>query len=283
MFLKFTFPTIRKAPKAFSFYAFSENKPNFPYSIPYNFSKTFFEPDHKVSEDLSVFLKVFNPDIQKGFCFAFNNVLDAIQSEDLNFLQKNFEKRFFRKIEKFPDNLKENNLKIELLNEGDDKMKFFPLAFDINFGVYLERDSNPKNLIQSNFGFKKNSNSPINTFFYRSSKSMIGLNHLDEIKLVVQAHVVFETRKKLILLKKQEHRKEIEENLECEYHKVMFECETEDLKEKLTFKTVFEMLKHNEGENPMEKTGTFFRKFTYATESRWKISDIDDFMQGNPF
>ena len=284
MFLRFSFHTFHKFQKDFCFYAFSESKKKFLHSIPYNFSKSFFEPNHQVSDDLHVFLKVFNPDIEKGFSFAFNNVLDAIQSEDLDFLQVNFEKRFFRKIDKFPDNLEENNLKIQFLNEGDDKMKLFPLAFDINFGVSLERDSNPKNLIKSNFGLITNLKSPIKTFFYKSSKSLFGLNLSNEIKLVLQVPVVFATRKKLIILKKQELWKENEENLESEeYHKVIFECETEDLTQKINFRTTFEMMKHEEGENPMEKAGNFFRKYTCAADSRWKITDIDDFMQGNPF
>ena len=267
--------------KAFAF-PFSNLSESSKYSIPYNFSGIPYQPDIKSSTQIRTFLKTLNHDLERGFIYAYNNVLDAIQANDIEYLQNNFENRFFENIEHFPKNLNENNKKLDLVNKENDLPEVFHLDFNMILGVRLRRDSNPNGLFRHDLTTREDS---ANHFvIYSTSKKhfLLGIQNMNELRPVLQIPIVFKSKKRLVILKKDEKIKEDEIGHESEYHKVLFECEGDDLANMNFFTKIFGILRKNNGER-IEGMSDFFRTKIFGNETAWKITDIDDFMKGNPF
>ena len=206
--------------------------------------------------------------------------MDAIQAKDIEYLHNNFENRFFGKIEEFPKNLNENNLKLELVNIENDVPEVFHLDFNMILGARLQRDSNPNSLFKHELTTRENSANHFVVYSTSKKHFMFGLQHMNELRPVLQIPIVFKSKKRLVILKKDEQIKGEEIGKESEYHKVLFECEGDDLANMNFFTKVFGILRGNDRSEGMNE---FFRTNIFGNKNGWKITDIDDFMKGNPF
>lgn len=240
--------------------------------IPYHFSGLDLQPNIENSSKIKSFLNIIDENLEKGFNFAFNSILDGIKCNDLEFLNSNLENRFFREIEKYPQNLKNSNYKLEILEKNIEPQVYFH-EMSLIFGVRLERNSNPKNLLKTHI----NLSSPVKFLVYAPGSNGIitGL----EVKPLLQIPIVFKTFNKLVLLKKDE--KIINQDKEWEYHKVVFEKQGADLLGSLPqIMQIIDLSRQPVSEKDLKSV---FHKFMFTKDTEWKITDFDDFMGGNEF
>ena len=260
-----------------SFFSSSE-KTAFPESVPYKFSGLEYNDDNNLGKRFSEqFIDENVRNLKKGFVFAYDGLLNAIQTEDLEFLNTVLESKFFSEQEEYTKILEKNNLRIELI-EKDADVIVLPQQISFFLGVNLQRDSNPKKIHKNHV---KNPLIPIYYYFPGFSKSsLLEFGNMKSLKMIFQIPIVFQSKKKLILLKKDEVLKENQQNSDYEYHKVLFECEGLDLASKpgILFDLIKLIRKINKNTFQL-----FLDKVLFQEDFEWKVTDIDDYMNGNEF
>jgi len=181
---------------------------------------------------------------------------------------------------KFPEELKKENLALDI-SDKNSKIHLNFTEASLIFGVSFIRAKNPPNLYQKLIGEQG-----ARLFLYKfysttKDNNMMGfIRSLEKDKPpILQIPVYFKSTQVLKLLKKGE--KTIETTGEEEkVHKVLFECEGNFLeKEWNLFKLLWGLIRRGREAVLIDIYQSLFKKSGNA----WKISDIDDFMQGNEF
>lgn len=250
-------------------FPFSMIKRGLEYNIPYTFGgvpslKEIFceESNMEVSKIMAKPL----PDLQQGFLYAYENILEALACQDLEYLKKNLEGRFFDAISGYPQNLAEKKEEIIYKNLGENEILLKQMC--LIMGADIERNNNPK-LYKNEYRFfdymkfkvySENETRKKNIFFtiWQTESSKMP---------ILQLYTIFKSRKKLFLKSDPE---QIENAPEVEYHKILFERVCDGISfDKLSLRSFYR--------DPNNKFKHFFK------DSMWKISDFDDFMKGNEF
>ena len=241
---------------------------NFQESIPYKFSGFAYADGQSVVSNIKSFINEINGNLENNFSFAYDGLLNAIQTRDLDLLNTVLENKFFKKQKEYTQILEENNLRIELI-EKDDQVIVVPLEINLIFVANLQRDLNPKKFYKI-----KLPNTPMN-FLILVPLDVSRLEYLN-LKPILQIPVVFKSKKKLILIKKDEVLNENQKNSDFHYHKVIFECEGLDL---ANIRYMFHIIKI------ITRNGLkqFIAQMIFHEGSEWKVTDIDDYMNGNDF
>ena len=251
-------------------------QPSLSY-FPYRILKGVDPPnDNEAHLRVKPFINFLDKNLEEGFEFAYYSLLEGLQSKDMDFLNQNLENKLFRKIEGFPSELAEKNLELRIIGNKNEDTELMFSEVSMILGVRLQRDSNPK-------GLHKNNLKPdrmIKFLLYSPNASFfLGATQLQEIRPLLQIPVTFKSQRRVVLKKKDEAIRE--RGNEEEWHKVIFECEGANLAESSLF---MEMMKFaGKGIKKEHEMGNIFQKFFFTKDSEWKITDIDDFLEGNPF
>ena len=216
-----------------------------------------------------------NENLANNFAFAYDGLLNAIQTRDLKLLNSVLENKFFRKQIEYTKILEENNLRIELI-EKDDDVIVLPQEMNLNIGVNLQRDSNPKKLEKVKI---KIPNTPVDFLFYDEPLFSFDISRGEDLNFnpILQIPVVFKSNKKLILINKDEVLNENQENSDFQYHKVLFECEGLSL---FNIRNMFHMLLGLTSKHVLKE---YIAQNIFHKDYEWKVTDIDDYMDGNDY
>ena len=141
----------------------------------------------------------------------------------------------------------------------------------------LQRDLNPKNFYKH---IIKIQNTPVCFFDYTPRISSLVHFNESRFKPILQIPVVFKSKKKLILLKKDEVLNN-QKNSDFKFHKVLFECQGLEL---MRLNNVYDALKIlTKFKIKNIKVQEFILKNIFQEDFQWKVTDIDDYMNGNNF
>lgn len=235
---------------------------NYQESIPYNFSG--FDFDSELSSTLlqskqtKSLIDIYLKNAETGFLYAYDNLIDAIITKDLKFLRLNLEEKFFKNIKDYPENLEEKNLILEIVENPNLENEVFYQVPSIIIGAYINRNSN--SIIMEKKIIK---NKPFKLTFCFNGEKTRNLNTIIQIPLVIKS-------KKTIILRSEVA--DVEKTKSGVFHKLVFEIEISRLNN-FAEKLLPNFFKKEKTDNLADQ----------EPESRWKISDIDDFMGGNEF
>lgn len=268
-------------PKFLSFSKFSFSSSQFQHNLPVLLDG--FPIDESAEPFSSItrhFLRTFDPQLEKGFQFAFANLLEAFQSLDLDFLQSNLEPGFFNKIADYPENLKKADLELGLpASESKIHLNFNEIS--LIFGVHFQRDQNPKDLYKTVMGGEKNRLFSYKIYSPQKEGNFVSLiRSLERDKPpLLQIPVYFKSLRSLKFLPKGEKLPE-EQTRTSQYHKVLFECAGNFMEEELSLgKLLWGLVRKGREAVLIETFQTLFLKHG----NPWRISDVDEFMGGNEF
>lgn len=232
--------------------------------IPYNFEGVLVPPKSEQEKEIDIkYLDdIFNENISEGFKIAFKSYLDALAEGDLSFLKTILEPSFYEKMKDYKDHLKKSDLSLVQVKE-DKNFEISLKKIIFNYGTHINRIETKKNLIhestvQKNFWI-------IDIFKDKSGKK--------DQSVVIQLQFFLTSEHKLLLKQGDEKIKEDLENT-AHSHKVIFECEGN--------LSIWRIL------TSFVKSLFFIRKnlkylFFFKKNYEWTITDVDDFMNENPY
>lgn len=253
---------------------FSSRFSTFFANVPYNFSglSQLNAPNSLDSVKVRYFLKLMDSSLEQSFLFAYNSILEGLQASDLEFLQSNLEARFFKQVASYPKKLESQDCCLEMENKNNDNFEMIIPEINLFLGARLQRDLN------SGFLRKQEVNimSPVKATL--CIPSTINNRESPSINPILQVPVYFKGNKGIKLVKKGATEGEKNEK-SMKIHKILFE------KEGSNVLGVFSLLSNIQA---MRQTNDkffkdFLQKLFYSEYSEWKVTDIDDFMKGNPF
>ena len=98
---------------------------DFQESIPYKFSGLQYDEKNSVEKiKIKSFMNEIDKNLENNFAFAYDGLLNAIQTRDLDLMETVLENKFFRKQKEYTQILEENNLRIELIEKDEDVIVF---------------------------------------------------------------------------------------------------------------------------------------------------------------
>lgn len=260
--------------KIFFSRSFSFRFSTFFANVPYNFSglSQLNSPNSLDSMKVRYFLKLMDSSLEQSFLFAYNSIIEGLQASDLAFLQSNFESRFFKQVASYPKKLESQGFCLEMENNKNDYFEMIIPEVNLFLGARLQRDLN------SGFLTKQEVNimSPVKATLFIPSTIKAGES--PSINPILQVPVYFKGSKGIKLVKKDRTEGQKQEK-SMKIHKMLFE------KEGSNVLGVFSLLTNIQAASQTNEKffKDFMQKLFYAEYSEWKVTDIDDFMKGNPF
>jgi len=220
--------------------------------------------------------QIFEEDLGEGFRYAFQNVLTALEEKDLGYLKQACEPGLYNEVEKSLDLLtfKDLHVKADYAEEEDLNLKY--TSFSYVFGVNADRQSNrQKDLYESSNLFNMKNGIDLK-FFKPKFDTMATLPFMRVGCLFSYPTGVYLQNKEGEVIVGQSS---------SNYHKVVFEGVCEDNSEEQAEnvleaqKSIWKVMSNAESEEKLELT----RKIFQVENMTWKIVDIDDHMNGNPY
>lgn len=231
--------------------------------IPYNFEGVgLFKNSEQQKVDNSFLNNIFDENVIGGFEIAFKSYLDALAEGDLEFLKTILEPSFYEKMKDYKDHIEKSNLSLVKVKEDKDfEISIKKIIF--NYGTNINRIETKKNLFHDHT-MKKNF-WIIDFFKDKSGKK--------DHSIVIQVQILLNSEHKLVLKQGDEKIKDDLENA-THSHKVMFECEGN-----LSIWRIFTSFLYSIFLIKGNLKYLFFFKKSYE----WTITDVDDFMNENPY
>lgn len=221
--------------------------------IPYNFLGV--SPPEVLSKpkanNVESFMNAIDKELKSSFKIAYRGLIESLKEWDMEFLGENTEGLFYEKLKKLN---KEEDLKIVELGEEEVKV----VEIGIFLGRKLNRNENPLYFFKSGFS----TNEFLNVYFFYSN--IANINGLKKIPAVFQIPVYFKGGIQIF-------KDEVDLKRSSLWHKVVFEKEG-----CLEFKNYFQIFRKLGNPNILQDI--FYKKY-----SEWKVSDIDDYLDGNSF
>lgn len=220
--------------------------------------------------------KIFEEEIGDGFRYAFQNVLNALEEKDMDFLKSVCEPALYNQLEKSMDLLADHNLsvKADSAEEIDLNLKYTSFSFisgvshnrQLNKGKDMYESSNLWNL-----------------------KNGIDLQHYKP-RFASKLHAPFMRVGCLIscpsgVYLKNDNGEVIVGQTSTSYHKVIFEGIIEDENQtsveevKEANRSIYKTMSNVDS----EEKNQLIRKTFKVDNITWRIADIDNFMNGNPY
>jgi len=218
---------------------------------------------------------IFEEDLAEGFGFAFKNFLAALEERDLTFLKHVCEPTLFKELEKSVGQLTGSEWYVEsdfTEDEVDFNMKY--TSFSFIYGVNPNRQTNrPKNEYEyfNLFNIKNG----IDLHFY---KPLFEFKHCLPF---LRVSCLFSCPNGVYL--KNKDGSVILGQTSTSYHKIIFEgmgrtCHrNEDFEE--AQRNIWKCMSNFESEEKLQ----MIRKIFQVENMTWKVADIDNYMNGNPY
>lgn len=218
--------------------------------------------------------KSYYPNLQrkeKGFIDAYNEILLSIKDNDLSYLKQIMEENIYAEMKEGLDVLKRRGQRIRIVNNNSPVILHF-YNQNLYLGAHLERSKNT-NIEEEPWAFKEK---PINVSNEKGSKIPLDkwlLYSRDLNSCVLKIDVIFNTSKKLIIVNEQDDILKGESSKAIETHKFRFE-------KVIKSKSFWNLLNF------------YFNLFNYYVgygsidpfeDAEWVLTDIDDFLNGNPY
>lgn len=243
-----------------------------PYAIsfPWRFD---FRSSFKLIPSPPPLSKVLSPH-NTGFLSAFKSVTQAIADRDHFFLQKVLEPRLAKALNEGLDVIKRRNNDLKLVNESEYVTSYF-YNERLYFGADIIRDKNSKNLqiktlpeISEVFNWERDCRVPAHNVRVLHEN----ISNL-QAKIIFKVDVLYSSPVKLILF---DHTGECvrgQTNYMPETHKFSFETAHAYPDSKWGIATsMIELVKFARA-----------NKSTLLENADWLITDIDSYLEGNPF
>lgn len=251
--------------------------------LPWNFLGVETQVNTEYSEMYEDALtQIFQEDIKEGFKFAYKNTLDALIQKDFEYFKETCESNLYYELERGLLSLDQMGLDLEPENIQHETVKMAITSMGLVYGVLPQREENfsDKHYTKRIFNM-----SGIDINIYQLNKD----NHeyFEKLYPMLRIECVFYSPRN-ILLKRKEGDIIGGTATNC-YHKVTFESVADSdapaaakhMQEILgSFTGVFGALRLLLAERNMS---SFLHKLFGADEVVWKIVDIDDHLQGNPY
>ncbi|KAL4472930.1 hypothetical protein ABPG72_007807 [Tetrahymena utriculariae] len=244
--------------------------------IPYNFGgvKAQINPNstYKVYQLLH---SIFNDKLDHGFKFAYESMLDAFENHDSEFFQETVEPNLYLKIQRGFEFLESKGLKICQQNKNS-QLDIAYNSLEIHNGVHFDRQKNPSGLRKQSLQmfdyaiFNLYTSNDMGASF--PFQGLIG-------RPILQIGLYLSSSRKLYLEDSNGKVVAGENSNINQTHKILFETDPGELSS-LGDTQIFNMLRGFQTNTNKEK---IFKDIFIGNESQWKITDIDNFMKGNPF
>jgi len=220
--------------------------------------------------------KIFEEDISEGFTFAFKNVLAALEQNDLAYLKQVCEPTLYQELDKSVGQLTGDNLylKSECTDDADLNMNYTSLSFV--YGVNHNRSSN---LAKEDYEHTTlwNLKNGIDLQFYKTkTEPQASLPFM-------RVACLFSSPSRIYL--KDKDGGVLRGETSTSYHKMIFEGvgdmalgpQFENAKE--AQKNIWKVMSNAESEEKLQ----LIRRLFQVENITWKVVDIDNYMEGNPY
>lgn len=216
---------------------------------------------------------IFEDDLGDGFRFAFQNVLGALEANDLGFLKQVCEPSFYLELEKSINLLKGHDLhvKSDCMDQSDFSLKY--TSFSFVYGVEHDRKNNRKKEDYESSNLWNLKNGVDLQFFKPMFDTRISNPFL-------RVGCLFSCPSGVYL--KNKGGEVIGGQISTSYHKMVFEgiAETENSEvAKEAEKSIWKTMSNCES----EEKNQLIRNIFQVDNIVWKVVDIDDHMNGNPY
>lgn len=207
---------------------------------------------------------------QEGFVGAYKSILEAFVNSDTEFLESVMEPNLFSETKISLDTIKRRRHCLELVNP-DSKVNTFMYNDFITAGVHVDRSKNKEK------GFEVGSFDELTNKLKRDALGFT-YNYLNGIVPTEQSHILlsvdllFNSPSKLVLRDEEGNVLRGNESRSSEIHKLKFETMMEFKKGAFgSVGSLVSLLKC-----------AYFNKNSLLEGPQWLVTDIDDFLQGNP-
>eukprot|EP01016_Furgasonia_blochmanni_P055037 TRINITY_DN9140_c0_g1_i7.p1 TRINITY_DN9140_c0_g1~~TRINITY_DN9140_c0_g1_i7.p1 ORF type:complete len:288 (-),score=53.02 TRINITY_DN9140_c0_g1_i7:217-1020(-) len=229
--------------------------------------------------------QIVGPEVEQGFAMAFDSLLSGLEDKDTDFLANILEPRLLRAVSDNIDDLESQGLHYKVNEHELEDHEVSYGAVHTIYGASFRRDKNPPSSSAMFQSMKLND--AIDIRLYVSKDLMSGGMGVGAMALTpfLQVEVYIKSSKKVYLADSTGKLVRGETGMASQYHKLLFENENQDEGKNL-MRTMSRMGMAFQGLGAMggdqKKIAEFVRNLLLGEKYVWKITDIDNYLRGNP-